>query len=84
VLFPKGLLYDTKIEHYRTIEINNVIAQNAYLSKDLEGIKKPDSLNLLEKSGSVPPSRPNMNDILEDTRDLAHIWDLYGHLLKDA
>jgi len=32
----------------------------------------------------VPPSRPNMNDILEDTRDLARIWDLYGHLIKEA
>gem|GEM_PF-2636617 len=24
-----------------------------------------------------------MNDILEDTRDLARIWDLYGHLLNE-
>jgi len=23
-----------------------------------------------------------MNEILEDTRDLARIWDLYGHLFK--
>ena len=41
-----------KIEHYRTLVANSVIACIAYLSKDLE--KKPDFLNLLEKSGSVP------------------------------
>ena len=31
----------------------------------------------------VPPSRPNMNEILEDTRDFARIWDLNGHLIKN-
>jgi hypothetical protein len=30
----------------------------------------------------VPPSRPNMNELLEDTRDLARIWDLHHHLKK--
>ena len=53
VLFPKGLLYDVKIEHYRTLVVNSVIACIADLSKDLEQIKKPNPLNLLEKSGSV-------------------------------
>jgi site-specific DNA recombinase len=54
VLFPKGLLYDVKMEHYRTPIVNSVIACIADLSKDSYKIKKPDSLNLLEKSGSVP------------------------------
>ena len=54
VLFPKGLLYDVKIEHYRTPVVNSVIACIADLSKDVGKIKKPDSLFLLEKSGSVP------------------------------
>ncbi|MHB8262091.1 MAG: recombinase family protein [Bacteroidia bacterium] len=53
-VFPKGLLYDVKIEHYRTPVVNEVIGCIADLSKDLKEIKKPDSLNLLEKSGSVP------------------------------
>jgi site-specific DNA recombinase len=53
VLFPKGLLYDVKIEHYRTPVVNSIIACIADLSKDSDKIKKPDSLNLLEKSGSV-------------------------------
>ena len=53
VLFPNGLLYDVKIEHYRTPVVNSIIACIADLSKDSDKIKKPDSLNLLEKSGSV-------------------------------
>ena len=53
-LFPSGLVYDAKIEHYRTPVVNKVIGYVADLSKGLEEIKKPDSLNLLEKSGSVP------------------------------
>lgn len=53
-IFPAGLGYDSKIEHYRTSEINEVIGYTAQLSKELEQIKKPDFLNLSEKSGSVP------------------------------
>ena len=63
VVFPSGLVYDTKIEHYRTTEVNRVIARIADLSKGLGEIKKPDSLFLQEKSGLVPgtglePVRP--------------------------
>ena len=83
VVFPSGLVYDTKIEHYRTPEVNRVIARIAQLSKGLEEIKKPDFSNIEEKSGLVPPSRPNLNEILEDTRDFARIWDLYGHLIRE-
>lgn len=54
VLFPEGLDYDSKIEHYRTPKINRVIGCVALLSDGLGEIKKPDSLNLLEKSGLVP------------------------------
>jgi hypothetical protein len=36
-----------------------------------------------ETVSSVPPSEPNVNQILEDTRALAQIWDLYGHLLSE-
>jgi hypothetical protein len=65
-------------------EVNRVVALIANLSKDLEQIKKPDFSNFEEKSGSVPPPRPNMNEIIEATRDLAHIWDLYGHLIAKS
>ena len=62
-LFPAGLGYDLKKEHYRTTKINGVIGYTSQLSKNLEQIKKPDFSNLLEKSGSVPgiglePIRP--------------------------
>ena len=82
VLFPKGLLYDVKIEHYRTPVVNSAIGCIADLSKGLEEMKNGTSQDFSEKSRSVPPSRPNMNELLEDTRDLARIWDLYGHLLN--
>ena len=54
---------DSKINNYRITIINSVIGYIADISKGLGKIKKPDSLNLLEKSGSVPgiglePIRP--------------------------
>ncbi len=54
VLFPQGLAYDTKIEHYRTPVVNSVIAYMADASKDLRENKNRTSLNCIEKSGSVP------------------------------
>ena len=54
VLFPKGLLYDVKIEHYQTLFVNEVIGCIADLSKGLGENKNRTSLNLEEKSGSVP------------------------------
>ena len=53
-VFPAGLGYDSKNEHYRTTEINEVIGYTAQLSKELEQIKKPDFSNFKEKSGLVP------------------------------
>ena len=47
-------IYDSKNEHYRTTEINEVIGYTAQLSKELEQIKKPDFSNFKEKSGLVP------------------------------
>ena len=35
ILFPKGLAYDTKIEHYRTPVVNEVIGCMADLSRDM-------------------------------------------------
>ena len=62
-LFPSGLVYDAKIEHYRTPVVNSVVGYTADLSKGLGEIKNRTSQNLLEKSGSVPgiglePIRP--------------------------
>ena len=53
-IFPAGLGYDSKKEHYRTPEVNRVIARIAELSKGLGEIKKPDFSNIEEKSGLVP------------------------------
>ncbi len=72
-----------KKNNYRTPKVNSVIGYMAQLSMDLSKNKSRTSQNFIEKSGFVPPSRPNMNEILEDTRDFARIWDLYGHLIKE-
>jgi site-specific DNA recombinase len=54
ILFPSGLLYDTKIEHYRTTKVNSVFVYLAQLSRDLKENKNRTSQNDIEKSGSVP------------------------------
>ena len=54
IVFPQGLLYDVKIEHYRTPIVNDVIGYIAHLSRGLEINKKRTSLNIEEKSDLVP------------------------------
>lgn len=54
VLFPEGLQYDIKIEHYRTPKVNSVFGYMACLSRDLDKRKSRFPHNLLEKNGSVP------------------------------
>lgn len=82
-LFPSGLGYDAKTEQYRTTTVNSVFALITELSKVSYLSEKKTSQDLPEKSDLVPPSEPNVNQILEDTRALAQIWDLYGHLLTE-
>ena len=53
VLFPNGLLYDVKIEHYRTPIINSAISCIADLSKGLTETKNGTSQNVSKKSRSV-------------------------------
>lgn len=55
VLFPSGLLYDTKIEHYRTPKVNSIFAYVAHVSKALTENKNRTSHFLNGKSGLVPP-----------------------------
>ncbi|MEI8135995.1 MAG: hypothetical protein WCH21_01590, partial [Bacteroidota bacterium] len=53
-LFPDGLVYDSKKEHYRTPKINSVIGYMAQLSMHLNKNKSRTSQNFIEKSGFVP------------------------------
>ena len=53
MLFPQGLAYDTKIEHYRTPNVNSVFGCVADLSAILEGNKNGDSSFLQDKSPLV-------------------------------
>ena len=52
-LFPAGLAYDAKIDHYRTTEINSVFRYSASLSRVLGENKKGTSQNFDEKSPLV-------------------------------
>ena len=53
-IFPAGLGYDSKIEHYRTPIVNSVIELILGLSNDLGQQKSRTSQNIQEKSGLVP------------------------------
>ena len=52
-IFPTGLGYDAKIDHYRITEVNCVFSHIADLSRDLAEMKNGTSQNLIEKSRSV-------------------------------
>ncbi len=83
LMFPNGISYDREKSDFRTPEINEVAFVMSDIARDLEEKEKGTYDFNDQKSLLVPPSRPNMNDILEDTRDLARIWDMYGYLVKD-
>ena len=53
-LFPKGLVYDSKIDDYRTPIVNDVISCIAHLSRGLRENKNGTLQNLSKKSRSVP------------------------------
>jgi hypothetical protein len=57
MLFPTGLGYDAKIEHYRTPNINSVFGCVSDLSRVLEGKKEGDLSLLQEKSPLVVSPR---------------------------
>ena len=59
-------------------------ASNQYTYKQLHKKESGPINRNIDRSAQVPPSRPNMNKLLEDTRDFARIWDLYNHLLNEA
>jgi len=75
-LFPYGLGYDAKIDHYRTPEINSVFKYVAELSRGLEENKKGTSQNLDEKSPLVHTRGANsnlFNRYLSKIEELKHL-----------
>jgi hypothetical protein len=38
---------------------------------------------LFEKSGSVASGAVNLNEIVEDTKALSRVWELYGGLIRN-
>jgi len=57
ILFPEGLLYDAKQEHYRIEKINCVFGYVAHCSQELLKIKSRFPLKSSEKNGFVPRRR---------------------------
>ena len=81
-LFTKKLIFGNS--GCRTAQVNEVTDVLTRFSKGSSGCKKEKAAFLGDFSATVPPSEPNVNQILEDTRALAQIWDLYGHLLNET
>jgi site-specific DNA recombinase len=54
LLFPEGIRYDSKIEHYRTPKINSVFKAISCFPKLCDENKNGTSQILIEKSRSVP------------------------------
>ena len=67
LIFPDGISYDTRIEHYRTQKVNSVFALIAYLSKATKENKNGSFDFSIENSRYVPrkgiePPRPKSLD----------------------
>ena len=63
MVFPDGILYDTKIDDYRTTRINSLFAPIAEIAKSLGNKKTGTFQKKMKNSGSVPeagvePARP--------------------------
>jgi len=75
-LFPSGLGYDAKIDHYRTTQVNCVFSYIADLSRDLVKIKNRTSQNFIEKSGLVHQSGRNLNKLKAKLLEISKIEKL--------
>lgn len=75
IIFPEGILYDRENSNYRTPKINSVIRLITSIAKGLEeGIKRKAALlgglsNVVNQTGQMS------NELLEDARILAEIYD---------
>ena len=54
ILFPGGIMYDKKIDDYRTINVNVIIELTRLFSNNSEHEKSGQSKNFLDLSASVP------------------------------
>jgi site-specific DNA recombinase len=54
MVFPEGILYDTKKDDYRTIRVNSLFSYIPELAMDLEQKKTGTSHSKMKNSGSVP------------------------------
>ena len=83
-----GSIFDEKLiiekNNCRTTFINEVVVQICRKDRAFDDSEKRKHTFFDVLSCNVPPSTPNINEILDDTRAYARIWDLYGHLIKES
>ena len=53
-IFPDGLVYDSKNDHYRTPKVNSVIGYISEIARDLDNKKSRSFKNFSKKTGPVP------------------------------
>ena len=66
LLFPEGIRYDRKKEHYRTIKVNSIFSLNTLFSDKYKDNKKSGKLILNENSTSVHLTGTKSNFLMED------------------
>ncbi len=67
-MFPGGIMYDKKIDDYRTIHVNVIIDPIRLFSNNSEQKESGQSRNFSELSASVPkagiePAHPKIHDL---------------------
>ena len=76
IIFPDGLVYDSKNDHYRTPKVNSVIGYISEIARDLENKKSRSFKNFSKKTGPVPYGL-DLSNFLDD---LNKIKNLKGHI----
>lgn len=75
-IFPDGLVYDSKNDHYRTPKVNSVIGYISEIARDLENKKSRSFKNFSKKTGPVTYGL-DLSNFLDD---LNKIKNIKGHI----
>ena len=78
-LFPKGIRYNRKTDSVRTEKYNSLFLWIARKQQEVGENKNGIPELNLSYAALVAPEIQNPNVLLEDTRVLAQIWELYGY-----
>ena len=73
-IFPDGLVYDSKNDHYRTPKVNSVIGYISEIARDLDNKKSRSFKNFSKKTGPVPYGL-DLSNFLDDLYKIKNIKD---------